>query len=210
MCHNADLVLKPGALPAVALKDVWRFLLQRQGKLTGVVVTGGEPALQPDLGDFLRAVRDLDYAVKLDTNGYRPDVLGQLLDARLLDYVAMDIKAPVEKYPRLAGVPDLDISKIEASIELLCRADVSCEFRTTIVPRLLDDDDIEGIAKWIGTNGDRTSIRYRLQQFRGAHTLDPALTSAVPYTVERLKQMASRARRWLEHVSVRSADTGFD
>ncbi|MGC9348921.1 MAG: anaerobic ribonucleoside-triphosphate reductase activating protein [Anaerolineae bacterium] len=203
MCHNADLVLKPGALPAVAPEDVWRFLSQRQGKLTGVVVTGGEPTLQPDLGDFLRAVQDLGYAAKLDTNGYRPDVLGRLLEARLLDYVAMDIKAPPEDYARLAGLPDLDLARIETSIELLCQGDISYEFRTTVVPGLLKDDDIDAIARWLACKGDRATVRYHLQQFRSLHTLDPALASAVPYTVQRLQEMASRARRWLDRVSVR-------
>ena len=105
MCHNAELVLRPGALPSLRLDELWAFLAKRAGKITGVVVTGGEPTLQPDLPELLERVRDLGYVVKLDSNGYRPDALADLLDADLVDFVAMDVKAPPEKYELLAGVP---------------------------------------------------------------------------------------------------------
>jgi pyruvate formate lyase activating enzyme len=97
MCHNADLVLRPTEVPTLPEKEVWDFLSRREGLVDGVVITGGEPTLQPDLAPFIRRLKDTDLDVKLDTNGYLPDVLKTLLSEGLLDYVALDIKAPPEK-----------------------------------------------------------------------------------------------------------------
>jgi pyruvate formate lyase activating enzyme len=216
MCHNADLVLRPGDLPTLSDAEVWAFLEKRVGKVTGVVVTGGEPTLGPDLPDFLRRVRALGYAVKLDTNGYRPDALAALLDADLLDYVAMDIKAPPEKYAQLSGIPGTEIARIEQSLALLASSGVPYELRTTVVPGLLDVDDIEAVARWIMVSTDSTdltegeiplpsvqSVEYILQQFRGTNTLDPALATRAPYAMDVLHAMADRAQRWLPRVEVR-------
>ena len=198
MCHNADLVLKPQSLPSVPLADVWAFLVRRRNVLTGITLTGGEPTLQRDLAAFIERARALGYEVKLDTNGYRPDALAALLDRRLLDYVAMDVKAPPEKYARLAGRPDLDVARIEESLRLLRERDVAYELRTTVVPGLLDGDDVATIARWIAG-----AERYVLQQFRGHNTLDPALTNATPYSPARLWQIADRARAHGPSVTVR-------
>ncbi len=198
MCHNADLVLHSGAMPSLPEKELWTHLENRTGKVTGVVVTGGEPTISPDLPDFLRALRDYDVALKLDTNGYRPDVLHALLDAGLVDYVAMDVKAPPARYAALTGVPDLDVALIERSIALLSSSGISHEFRTTIVPGMLTADDVEAIARWIGSDA-----RYVLQQFCGAHTLDPSLEGRTPYPVLALQGMADRARRWMPNVVMR-------
>lgn len=198
MCHNADLVLRPEALPDVTEDEVHSFLARRSGLVDGVVVTGGEPTLQPGLAGFLRRVKDQGLAVKLDTNGYRPETLEGLLDQGLVDYVAMDIKAPPAKYGLLAGRDGLDMGRLERSIELLRTASVPYEFRTTVVPDLLNEDDIEAIAAWI--EGAR---RYVLQQFRPLNTLQPDLEGVSPYTLERLHGMARRAQRWVEEVIVR-------
>ena len=203
MCHNAELVLRPGALPSLRLDELWAFLAKRAGKITGVVVTGGEPTLQPDLPELLERVRDLGYVVKLDSNGYRPDALADLLDADLVDFVAMDVKAPPEKYELLAGVPDLDLGRIQASLDLLSRGGVPCEFRTTVVPDMLDGDDVEAIGRWLSSAGAGSMVRYVLQQFRGQNTLDPALADVTPYTSDRLREMAERARIWLPEVTCR-------
>lgn len=210
MCHNADLVLRPGELPTVPDADIWTFLEKRAGKVTGVVITGGEPTLHPELLDFLRRVRALGYAVKLDSNGYRPEVLAAMLDAGLLDYIAMDLKAPPEKYALLAGLPNLDVTRIERSLALLVSCGVPCELRTTVVPGMLDADDIEAGARWLATATDLSkrslpspSVVYILQQFRGTNTLDPALGTRAPYAMDVLHVMADRARRWLPRVEVR-------
>jgi pyruvate formate lyase activating enzyme len=203
MCHNADLVLRPGTLPALVESEVWTFLARRVGKVTGVVVTGGEPTLQPDLCDFLRRVHDLGYATKLDTNGYRPEVLALLLDAGVLDYVAMDVKAPPEKYAWLSGVPGIDVTQIEYSLTLLHESGIPHEWRTTVVPDWLVMDDIDALACWVADVGGGSAATLYLQQFRGVNTLDPTLQNVSPYSITTLHAMADRARRWLPHVVVR-------
>jgi pyruvate formate lyase activating enzyme len=221
MCHNADLVLRPGEVPDLPLEEIWAFLAQRVGLVDGVVVTGGEPTLQPGLQSFLRQVRERDVDVKLDTNGYCPGVLEALLDEGLVDYVALDVKAPPEKYPLLVGrvgagldrawgmnaagaqVPvALDIARLERSMALVRESGISYEFRTTVVPGLLDDEDVAAVAHWIAG-----AERYVLQQFRPLGTLDPVLEAVPPYPVERLQAMAERARRWVAHVAIRGADS---
>jgi pyruvate formate lyase activating enzyme len=203
MCHNADLVLRAKALPSLSLEALWEFLRKRAGQVTGVVLTGGEPTLQPDLSKLLREVRALGYAVKLDTNGYRPDALAELLGDGLVDYVAMDVKAPPEKYATLTGIADLDLERIQASLEILRNSEVACEFRTTVVPGMLDEDDLAAIARWLSGCGNGQSAAFVLQQFRSQNTLDPDLADAVPYPRAWLRQAADRARRWLPNVSCR-------
>jgi pyruvate formate lyase activating enzyme len=203
-CHNADLVLHPAEVPDLSIKEVRAFLARRAGLVDGVVISGGEPTLQSDLVPLLRQVRGwgagarLD--IKLDTNGYRPDVLAALLDEGLVDYVAMDVKAPPQKYPLLAGraVDGLDLARLERSLSLLRDGDIPYEFRTTVVPGWLDEGDVEEIARWISG-----AERYVLQQFRPLHTLDPALEALSPYPVEQLQAMARRAHRWVNQVAVR-------
>ncbi len=198
MCHNADLVLRPQALPSVSLDNVWAFLERRSGILTGMTLTGGEPTLQPDLAGFIGRARSLGYDVKLDTNGYQPDVLGALLNLGLLDYVAMDVKAPPDRYAELAGLPGLEIARIERSLRLLRESGIAHELRTTVVPGLLNQEDIAAIARWIAG-----AEHYVLQQFRGRNTLDPALTETHPYPPDRLKRMAEEAEAHVSRVSVR-------
>lgn len=197
-CHNADLVLRPGELPAVSEDEVLAHLARRAGLLDGVVLTGGEPTIQPDLLPFLRRLRPLGLAVKLDTNGFLPDVLAAALGEGLVDYVAMDVKAPPEKYALLAGRPALDLTPFERSIALLRAGTVSYELRTTVVPGLLDEDDITAIARWIAG-----APLYALQQFRPVNTLDPALEQAVPYPPEVLHALARACARWVGQVEVR-------
>ncbi|NLF02806.1 MAG: anaerobic ribonucleoside-triphosphate reductase activating protein [Anaerolineales bacterium] len=198
MCYNADLVLKPSQMPALTESEVWAFLERRRGLVTGVVITGGEPTLQRDLAAFLTQLRERRLDIKLDTNGYAPDVLANLLDGGLLDYVALDIKAPPDKYPLLVGMNSVDVTRVERSIALLQESGIPHEFRTTVVPGMLDDDDIEAIARWVAS-----AERYVLQQFRALHTLDPALESISPYPTARLQAMAERASHWLPCVRMR-------
>jgi pyruvate formate lyase activating enzyme len=198
MCHNADLVLRPNQMPALTESEVWAFLERRRGLVNGVVITGGEPTLQRDLTAFLGQLRERHLDIKLDTNGYYPDVLADLLDDGLVDYVALDIKAPPGKYPLLVGMSDVDVTRVERSVALLQESGVPHEFRTTVVPGMLDDDDVEAIARRIAG-----AEQYVLQQFRALYTLDPALESVSPFPVARLQAMAERAGRWLPCVHVR-------
>ncbi|MBN1954631.1 MAG: anaerobic ribonucleoside-triphosphate reductase activating protein [Anaerolineae bacterium] len=198
MCHNSELVLRPDQLPDLPQQELWSFLSRRAGLVDGVVITGGEPTLDPDLPSFLRQLRTAGFPVKLDTNGYRPQVLAVLLEEGLVDYVAMDVKAPPDKYPLLAGRENVDCTRLQRSIDLLQDSAISCEFRTTVIPGWLDEEDVEAIARWIA--GARS---YVLQQFRPQNTLDPALAALSPYPLERLEGMAARAAQWVEGVTVR-------
>lgn len=146
-CHNASLVLG-GSDGFINENEIFAFLEARRGRLSGICISGGEPTLQPDLARFIRRVKELGYAVKLDTNGYRPEVLRELLSEGLLDYVAMDIKSSRERYSAVAGV-EVDVSKIEESAALLMSSGVPYEFRTTVVRELHSAEDFPEIGNWL-------------------------------------------------------------
>jgi pyruvate formate lyase activating enzyme len=136
-CHNASLVLADRADAfTISEEEFFSFLQKRRGILEGVCITGGEPTLQPDLPDFIRKIRALGYAVKLDTNGYRPDVLKALAAEGLLDYVAMDVKNSLPLYGKTVGIPGLNVAPVEESMDFLMEGHVPFEFRTTLVREL--------------------------------------------------------------------------
>jgi pyruvate formate lyase activating enzyme len=158
-CHNRLLLEKDSRPDLLPEQDVLSFLEKRRKFLDGVVISGGEPTLQKDLTGFITKVKSLGYRVKLDTNGTNPVVLKELLAKRLIDYVAMDLKAPFAKYGQICG-NDSFLERIKASIELLLSGQVAYEFRTTFVPELTEEDLLE-MAKLI--QGARL---YVLQQYR--------------------------------------------
>ena len=148
-CHNGDLVLKPSSLEKISEEEVLSFLQKRKNVLKGVCITGGEPTLQAELTDFIRKIKKLGYDIKLDTNGYRPEILQSLLRENLLDYVAMDIKNCREKYGVTAGIESFNIKKIEQSMEILKAFKIPYEYRTTVVKGLHTPEDILEIGRWI-------------------------------------------------------------
>lgn len=160
-CHNAGLVLDPKGQEIISEEEVLTYLQKRKGILDGVCITGGEPTLQPDLKDFIKKIKDLGYLVKLDTNGYRPEVLWELLREDLLDYVAMDIKASRERYALAAGVKNLDLARIEESVGILKSCAIPHEFRTTVVKGIHDIQEFEAIGRWL-----EGSKAYYLQAFQ--------------------------------------------
>lgn len=169
-CHNGRLIPTATAPDGqLGEREAIRFLHSRVGRLTGVVVSGGEPTLQPDLARFLLRVQTLGYAVKLDTNGSRPEVLRLLLAERLVDFVAMDVKASWTQYDRLAGVV-VDVEALRASAELIARSGVPHEFRTTVVPQLLAEADLNAINRELPPGSS-----HRRQVFCPAHALAPWL-----------------------------------
>ena len=136
-CHNASLVLSERTDDTlIPEEEFFSFLQKRRGILEGVCITGGEPTLQPDLPAFIRKIRDMGFAVKLDTNGARPAVLRALLDEGLLDYVAMDVKNSISKYSETVGLPAFDTTSIEESMNILMEGRIPFEFRTTLVKGL--------------------------------------------------------------------------
>lgn len=163
-CHNALLVTEK-AESFVSEEEIFAFLKKRQGVLDGVCVTGGEPTLQKDLKGFLGKIKDMGYSVKLDTNGYKPDTLKEIIDEGLCDYVAMDIKNSFEKYALTVG-REIDTDKILESIAILKEGRVPCEFRTTVVKDFHTKEDIKEIAELL--KGD---IPWYLQQFKDSGQL---------------------------------------
>lgn len=159
-CHNASLVTHIDNTLDYTEEEIFGYLEKRKGLLEGVCISGGEPLLQPDIEEFIRKIKALGYAVKLDTNGSFPDKLIHLVKSGLIDYVAMDIKNCKEKYPLTSGCDKLDISDIERSVEFLLRDTVDYEFRTTVEDSLHTVEDIEKIADWI-----KGAKRYFIQNF---------------------------------------------
>ena len=164
-CHNATLVLNPAECERIDEEEFLSFLALRKGKLSGVCITGGEPTLYPTLKDFIKKIKEMSFAVKLDTNGTNPDLLCELITEGLVDYVAMDIKNSREKYPLSVGV-DVDIEKIERSVKTLLSGKVDYEFRTTVVRELHDTCDFLAISEWI-----KGAKRYFLQTFEDSGDL---------------------------------------
>ena len=189
-CHNRVLIDGDNITCGTTQKEVLAWLEARLGLLDGVVISGGEPTLQPCLAGFISDVRALGYLVKLDTNGTRPNVLVPLIDAGLVNYVAMDIKAPAEKYDAICGVP-VDQGAIDDSIALLMDGHVDYEFRTTIIPQLTRED-ILAIGNRI--RGARAYVLQRYRELQSSEALNnPRWTSA------------SHPPPWLEDVQQRLA-----
>jgi len=147
-CHNSDLLGKEGP-EGMTDRELLSFLEKRRGILDGVCITGGEPTLQPELENLIRAIKEMGYAVKLDTNGAKPEVLKKLSQQGLLDYVAMDIKNSPEGYGETVGVPRMDISGVEQSIKFLLEGEQPYEFRTTVVAELHNETTMESMGKWL-------------------------------------------------------------
>jgi len=164
-CHNASLVLSPSSCEKITEEEFFAFLSSRSGKLSGVCITGGEPTLYPSLRDFIKKIKEMSFAVKLDTNGTNPSLLLSLIEEGLIDYVAMDIKNSPDKYPITAGC-GVDMEKISRSVEILLSEKVDYEFRTTVVRELHTVDDFKAISEWI-----KGAKRYFLQTFKDSGDL---------------------------------------
>ena len=149
-CHNSDLLGKDGP-EGMTDEELLKFLDKRRGLLEAVCITGGEPTLQPELEKLICAIKEMGYAVKLDTNGAKPEILKKLSQQGLLDYVAMDIKNSPEGYGETVGVPGMDISRVEQSIKFLLAGEQPYEFRTTVVAELHDETTMESMGKWLST-----------------------------------------------------------
>jgi len=193
-CHNASLVTHIDG-EEIDKEEIFSYLNKRKGLLVGVCITGGAPLLQKDVADFIRAVKEIGFAVKLDTNGSFPEKLRELIDGGLLDYVAMDIKNSKEKYDLTCGT-SVDIAAIERSVELLKEGRVDYEFRTTLVKELHSEEDIVSMAKWL------SGTRYWfLQGFVDSGDLIEKGLSG--HSEEWVKSAQTLAGQWVEGVKVR-------
>ena len=197
MCHNADVVLHPGQYPCIADEYILAYLDECQKKITGIVLSGGEPTLSPALEPFLRELRKRPIKIKLDSNGLKPDVLEYLFNENLVDFIAMDIKAPPEKYDLLSGVP-IHMNLIQRSIDLIRSSGLPYEFRTTVVPNHLRPEDILAIGTWL-----HGAERYALQQFHPKHCLNPDFDRLSPYPAKVLEEMKTSVEPHFETVVLR-------
>lgn len=201
-CYNKDLVL--GNVERLDEEAFFRWLESRRGKIEGVVVTGGEPTIQKDLPDFLERVKSMGFDTKLDTNGANPEMLEKILRQGLLDYVAMDVKAPfdAEKFSRITGVRngvEEMMERVAESIGIIMSSGVPYEFRTTVVPTLHGEKEIRGIGEII-----RGAKLWALQGFRPEPTLiDPEMRKVKPYPPKAMQRFAEIAKGYVERVELR-------
>lgn len=198
-CYSSELVLpeKIKKQPEIFQKDFFGFLKSRQGLLEGVVVCGGEPTINKDLPEFIKKIKKLGFLVKLDTNGSNPQMIKNLIKTQLVDYVAMDIKGPKEKYGQFVGVK-ADIGKIQKSINILKEGRIDYEFRSTVVPSLHKKEDLLNMAKWISG-----AKKYRLQGFRSEKTIDPEFSKMKPCSQEYLLEIKKEISPLFEDCQIR-------
>jgi len=195
-CYNKQLVL--GKTEIISEEIILSFLAKRRDVLEGLSISGGEPLLQEDIVDFTEKIKKLNYLIKIDTNGAFPERLKGLIDKKLVDYVSMDVKAPKEKYDQLVGVKT-DISKIEQSIDLIKNEAPDYEFKTTVVPGMLNKKDIVEIAKWL-----EGSKQFYLQQFKSDSPLiSSKLNDVVPYSKEELNEILQEIKPFFKNCSLR-------
>ncbi|MDD5772574.1 MAG: anaerobic ribonucleoside-triphosphate reductase activating protein [bacterium] len=197
-CHNHKLVFNYKDLPDISWNEIKKKLLHHKGWVDGVCISGGEPLMDPDLLSVIEEIRDLDLLVKLDTNGSFPDLLKNLFKKKLINYVAMDIKAPLdERYGRITQVK-VDLSKIRESIKLILKSRIDYEFRTTMVPGYLGKDELVAIAKEI-----KGAKKFILQNFNPKDTLCDNLKDVQPYTDKEMDGFKRAIEKYVEFSKVR-------
>ncbi len=200
-CYSAELVLpeKIKNQPRIEEKDFFNFLDQRKGSLDGVVICGGEPTINQDLPRFVSKIKEKGFKVKLDTNGSNPEMLKELIKSGELDYIAMDIKAPLvdEKYQESTG-REIEVSLIKESIEIIKNSGIDYEFRTTVVSGIHEKEDILEIAKKIGP-----AKRYFLQKFRAEKNIDSSLVDQRPHSDESLEEIRKEISHLFDVCQVR-------
>ena len=198
-CHNSDLVLKHTSSDFIPEEEIFAFLKKRKNILSGICITGGEPTLQPDLVEFIHKIRSLGYKIKLDTNGYRPEIISNLLKKNLLDYIAMDIKAGFSNYSKVCGLQKTDIHNITKSISIIENSNINYEFRTTVVKELHTDKDFQEIAQMLSPKST-----YFIQSFKDSgHILAPGLSS---YDKQTLEYYLSIIKKTIPNSSLRGID----
>ncbi|MBM3310031.1 MAG: anaerobic ribonucleoside-triphosphate reductase activating protein [Candidatus Aminicenantes bacterium] len=195
-CHNPDLVLRPETLADVPLDFFLAFLDARRGWLEGVCVSGGEPLMHPEVEGLLAVIKERGLLVKVDTNGSEPERLDALLRAGLVDRLAMDVKAPLERYAEVVRAK-VDLSAIVRSAEVIRASGRPYLFRTTVVPGLVEAADIEKIGEWLDG-----SAAFQVQQFSPSGTLDPEFERLKPFSRAELMAMADLAAPHFAEVRV--------
>jgi len=204
-CYASELVVpeKIKKQPSISEKEFFQFLDSRKKLVEAVVVCGGEPCINKNLVPFCKKIKKRGLFLKLDTNGSNPKMLKDLIDKKLVDYVAMDVKAPKEKYPKVVG-KKVNMKDIEKSIKILKSSNINFEFRTTIVPTFLKKEDILKIARWIFSIPPiGRQLKYFLQNFRPQKTVDPKSEKIKPYSIKYLLEIQRAVAPFFEICLVR-------
>lgn len=194
-CHNPELVDETAK--EISLESIWSFLENRKGLLDAVVITGGEPTMHDDLPEFISKIKTYGFKVKLDSNGTRPAMLKRLISEKLIDYIAMDVKAPLEMYTYSVGRPVLP-ETLRHSIKLIMESGVDYEFRTTVVKSMLSPEDLEDIGKEI-----RGAKTYYLQKFKGGKILNPQFRRRTTYTDQEFFEFKKMMNRYVGYCGIR-------
>jgi len=196
-CHNPELVDPDLYEECIPEEEIFAFLEKRKGKLDAVSITGGEPTLQPDLVDFIKKIKAMGYLVKIDSNGSHSEVLKTLIEDKLIDYLAVDVKAPPEKYRKITRSktnPDL----IKQSIDLIKKSNIPHEFRTTVVKSQLNENDLITISKLV-----KNAELYVLQKFVPSKTMDPKFMNKKTYSDEEFDKLKKKIEKNVRSVVVR-------
>ena len=198
-CHNAGLVLNPGDIPTFPMEYFIDFLESRKGWLEGICITGGEPLVHPDLADLLTLLKERELLVKLDTNGSFPSRLEDLIEKSLIDSIAMDVKAPLERYEEVTRT-SVDAKKIRKSIDIIMHSGLDYMFRITAVPGLIDEEGMEKIGRML-----EGAEVFQIQQFMPVNTLDPSFEHIKPFKREEMQALASRVEVFFSEVKIEEA-----
>lgn len=197
-CQNADLVLNPASQPVIPEEEILAHLSKRKGITRGVCITGGEPTINGDLEEFIEKLKSMDLKIKLDTNGYRPEVTGKLFKRGLVDYVAMDIKSSFTRYSEAAGT-DIDIERIRESIAVIMSEAPDYEFRTTVVKELHDMDVFEEISVML-----KGAEKYYLQAFVDSERVISGGLHA--YSKSEMEKFVAFLRKSINFVDIRGIE----
>ena len=202
-CHNMELVEHPEKYPEFSITQILDFLKERVGKLNGVAITGGEPLLNRDIEDLLKPIKELGYPIKLDTNGFFPDMIEKLIDDKLVDMFAMDIKSGWTNYMKVAGLKNEDLSviksKVEKSIALLMERAGDYEFRTTCVKGLHNENDFYEIKDMI-----KGAKKYFLQDYKAGPNMEDLPFK--PFLRDELEKFVNIVKDSVELVEIRGID----
>ena len=195
-CHNPELVLPERYADAIPENDILDFLKMRIGKLEGVVISGGEPTMHKDLPSFFAKVKGLGFYTKLDSNGTHPQMIKELISNNLVDYIAMDIKGPLENYQKIVAYP-VDVNAVQESIDIIIASNIEREFRTTVVKSQIyfdpqRNDDFDKIGMLI-----KGQPRLALQKFRAGRTLNPRFERETTYTDEEFELIKDKMKKYV-------------
>jgi len=197
-CHNPDLVLNFNKIPDIDVNEIISYLEGKKQWIDGVCITGGEPTLYKDLPLFISELKKIGMKVKIDTNGTNPLMIKELIDAKLVDYIAMDIKTALEEYEKVAVV-SVDKEKIKESVNLIKDSGIDYEFRCTVIPGLVGKKEIFLIAKWL-----KGSKKFVIQNFRSDRGLvDERFKDVKPYPKEDLNEFAKEIKSYFTKVEVK-------